>query len=87
MKNNLTACGDISEIIQSPIATNFGFKKPKYYVNIEAQAAIVAFNVVSTYIGTRDLVQECLAFKAWPLAASGTCRRCLKEMFQMSSLS
>jgi hypothetical protein len=41
----------------------------KPYVNFEAQAVIVAFNVVSTYIGTRDLVQEFLASKAWPLAA------------------
>jgi hypothetical protein len=35
------------------------------YVNFEAQAIIVAFNDVSTYIGTRDLVQEYLAFKMW----------------------
>jgi hypothetical protein len=68
MKNDLTASADISGIIQPPIATNFGFKKPTYHVNFEAQATIVAFNVVSTYIGMRDLVQEYLAFKMWPLA-------------------
>ena len=50
MKNDLTARADISGTIQSPIATNFGFKKPTCYVNFEAQAAIVAFDVVSTYI-------------------------------------
>jgi hypothetical protein len=50
MKNDLTARADISGIIQSPIVTSFGFKKPTCYVNFEAQAAIVAFNVVSTYI-------------------------------------
>jgi hypothetical protein len=60
---------DILRIIQYPIATNFGFKKPTCYVNFEAQASIVAFNAVSTFIGTRDLVQEYLAFKTWPLAA------------------
>jgi hypothetical protein len=27
----------------------------------------MAFNTVYTYIGTRDLVQEHIAFKAWPL--------------------
>jgi hypothetical protein len=29
---------------------------------------IVAFNDVSTYIGRKDLVQEYLAFKTWPLS-------------------
>jgi hypothetical protein len=28
---------------------------------------MVAFNVVCTYVGTRGLVQEYLAFKTWPL--------------------
>jgi hypothetical protein len=28
---------------------------------------MVAFNVVCTYVGTRDLVQEFLSFKIWPL--------------------
>jgi hypothetical protein len=55
--------------MQSPIVINFGFKKPTCYVNFEAQAAIVGFNAVSTHIGMRDLVQEFLAFKTWPLAA------------------
>jgi hypothetical protein len=27
----------------------------------------VAFNTVCSYIGTRDLVQEHIAFKMWPL--------------------
>jgi hypothetical protein len=31
--------------------------EPTCYDNFESQAAIVASNVVSTYIGTRDLVQ------------------------------
>jgi hypothetical protein len=66
MMNDLTTRADISGIIQSPIVTSFGFKKPTCYVNFKAQAAIVAFNVVSTYIGMRDLVQELLAFKMWP---------------------
>jgi hypothetical protein len=69
MKNDLTARADISWMIQYPIVTSFGFKKPTCYVNFEAQAAIVPFNVVSTYIRTRDLVQKYLAFKTWPLAA------------------
>jgi hypothetical protein len=28
---------------------------------------MVAFNTVCTHTGTRDLVQEYLAFKTWPL--------------------
>jgi hypothetical protein len=28
----------------------------------------MAFNTIRTYIGTRDLVQEHIAFKVWPLA-------------------
>jgi hypothetical protein len=58
MKNDLTVWADISGIIQSPIVTSFGFKKPTYYVNFEAQAAIVSFKAVSTYIGTRDLFKS-----------------------------
>jgi hypothetical protein len=33
----------------------------------KAQACLVAFNTVCSYIGTRDLVQEHIAFKVWPL--------------------
>jgi hypothetical protein len=33
----------------------------------KAQACLVAFNIVCSYIGTRDLVQEHIAFKVWPL--------------------
>jgi hypothetical protein len=33
----------------------------------EAQAALVIFNVVYSYIGARDLVQEHLAFIVWSL--------------------
>jgi hypothetical protein len=32
------------------------------------QACLMAFDIVCTYIGTRDLVQEHIAFKVWPLA-------------------
>jgi hypothetical protein len=35
----------------------------------KAQAALVVFNVVCSYIGTRDLVQENLAFRVWPLTS------------------
>jgi hypothetical protein len=32
------------------------------------QACQAAFNIVCTYIGTRDLVQEHIAYRVWPLA-------------------
>jgi hypothetical protein len=37
-------------------------------VNIDkSQACLLAFNPVCTYICTKDLVQEHIAFKVWPL--------------------
>jgi hypothetical protein len=35
----------------------------------ESQACLTAYNAVCSYISTRDLVQEHIAFKVWPLAA------------------
>jgi hypothetical protein len=38
-------------------------------VNTEkSQGCLAAFKVVCNYISTRDLVQEHIAFKVWPLA-------------------
>jgi hypothetical protein len=67
MKNDFNARVDIKGIIYTPIVTSFGYKKPTFCINFEAQATIVAFNVVCTHIGTKDLVQEFLAFNTWPL--------------------
>jgi hypothetical protein len=33
----------------------------------KSQACLVAFNTMCSYIGTRDLVQEHIAFNVWPL--------------------
>jgi hypothetical protein len=35
--------------------------------NDRAQACVVAFNIVCSYNGTKDLVQEHIASKVWPL--------------------
>jgi hypothetical protein len=67
MKNDLKEREDIKGIIQTPIHTCFGYKKPTCYIDFEAQAAMVAFNVVCTHIRTRGLIQEYLAFKTWSL--------------------
>jgi hypothetical protein len=33
------------------------------------QACQTAFNTICTYIGTRDLVQEQISYRVWPLAS------------------
>ena len=42
-------------------------KRPVIVNTEESQACLVEFNVVCSYICTRDLVQEHIAFKVWPL--------------------
>jgi hypothetical protein len=86
MKNDLKEQPNIKGIIQTPTRTCFGYKKPTCYINFEAHATIVAFNAICTHVGTRDLVQEYLAFRTWPLRMSGRCRRCLKKTLRMWSL-
>jgi hypothetical protein len=54
-------------IIQRPIWSRFGIRRPSIAIGNEVQACLMAFNTICTYIGTRDLVQEHLAFKVWPL--------------------
>jgi hypothetical protein len=86
MKNDLNDQTDIKGIIKTPIVTCFGYKKPTCYINFEAQAAIVAFNVVCTHIGTRDLVQEFLEFKIWPLEAQWEMMKMSEKMLRTWSL-
>jgi hypothetical protein len=67
MKNDLTTRVDIKGITQTPTITSFIYKKPKCYINFEAQASIVALNAICTHIGIRDLLQKILGFQTWPL--------------------
>jgi hypothetical protein len=67
MNNDLKEREDSKGIIQTPINTCFEYNKLTCYIDFEAQAAIVSSNIVCTHIGTRDLVQEYLVFKTWPL--------------------
>jgi hypothetical protein len=55
--------------IQRPIKPHFGIKRPAIMATNEAQAALMAFNAVGNYIGMRDLLQEHLAFRVWPLVS------------------
>jgi hypothetical protein len=54
-------------IIQRPIRSRFGIRRPSITSGNEVQACLMSFNTVCTYIGTRDLVQEHIAYKVWPL--------------------
>lgn len=69
LKNDLSKREDIKDFIQNPIRVSLGYKRTICYTNFEAQASIIAFNVVCVHIGTRDLVQEHLAFNTRPLRA------------------
>jgi hypothetical protein len=67
VKNDLVEREDIKGIIQRPIWSHFGIRRPSLALGNDIQACQAAFNTVCTYIGTRDLVQEHIAYKVWPL--------------------
>jgi hypothetical protein len=69
-KNDLKAREDIKEIIMRPIWSRFGLRKSKVEIDEAAKACQRAFNIVCTFIGTRDLVQEHVAYRIWPLIDS-----------------
>jgi hypothetical protein len=54
-------------IIQRPIWSRFGIRRPSTAIGNEVQVCLMALNTVCTYIGSRDLVQEHIAYKVWPL--------------------
>jgi hypothetical protein len=45
----------------------FGLRKPKVEIDEAAKAYRRAFNTVCSFIGTRDLLQEHVAYRIWPL--------------------
>jgi hypothetical protein len=67
VKNDLSNREDVRGIIQCPILSRFGIRRPSIASGNEVQACLMAFNTVCTYIGTRDLVQEHIAYKVWPV--------------------
>jgi hypothetical protein len=70
VKNDLKAREDIKEIIMCPIWSRFGLRKPKVEIDEEAEACRRAFSTVCSFIGTRDLLQEHIAYMIWPLIDS-----------------
>jgi hypothetical protein len=70
VKNDLKAREDIKEIIMRPIWSCFGLRRPKVEIDDAVEACQRAFNTVCSFIGTRDLIQEHIAFRVWPLVES-----------------
>jgi hypothetical protein len=53
-----------------PIWSRFGLRKPKVEIDEAAEGCRRAFSTVCSFIGTRDLVQEHVAYRIWPLIDS-----------------
>jgi hypothetical protein len=62
----LTVQEDIKDIIMRPIWQRFGLQKPKVEMDEAAEECQRAFGVVCSFIGTRDLMQEHIAFRVRP---------------------
>jgi hypothetical protein len=75
VKNDLKSQEDIKSIIMRPIWQRFGLRRPKVEMKEAVEECQKAFGVVFSFIGTRDLVQEHIAFRVWPLVENGKCRR------------
>jgi hypothetical protein len=69
VKNDLKR-EDIKEIIQRPIWSRFGLRRPKVQIDGNVEACQKAFSTVCAFIGMRDLIQEHIAFRVWPLVES-----------------
>jgi hypothetical protein len=48
----------------------FGLRKPKVEIDEAVEECRKAFGIVCSFIGTRDLVQEHVAYMIWPLVAN-----------------
>jgi hypothetical protein len=69
VKSNIVEREDIKGIIQRPIWSRFGIRRPATALGNEIETCQRSFNTVCTFIGTRDLVQEHIAYKVWPLVS------------------
>jgi hypothetical protein len=70
VKNDLIKREDVKEIIQRPIWSLFGLRRPKVEIDSDVEACQKAFSTVCAFIGTRDFVQEHISFRVWPLVES-----------------
>jgi hypothetical protein len=53
-----------------PIWSRFGLRKPKVEIDEAAEECRRAFGIVCSFIGTRDLVQEHVVYRIWPLVVN-----------------
>jgi hypothetical protein len=67
VKNDLVKRGDIKGIIQRPIWSHFGLRRPTMVIDNDVEACQKAFSNVCAFISTRYLIQEHLAYRVWPL--------------------
>jgi hypothetical protein len=67
VKNDLIEREDIKEIIQRPIWSCFGLWRPKVVIDQNDEACQKDFSNVCAFISTRDIVQEHIAYRVWPL--------------------
>jgi hypothetical protein len=70
VKNDLKARVDIKEVIMHLIWSRFGLRRLKVEIDDSVEACQRAFSTVCSFIGTRDLIQEFIAFRVWPLVES-----------------
>jgi hypothetical protein len=70
VKNDLIKRGDIKEIIQRPIWSHFGLRRPKVTIESDVEACQKVFSNVCAFIDTRDIIQEHITFRVWPLVES-----------------
>jgi hypothetical protein len=68
-ENDLVEREDIKGIIQHPIWSRFGIRRPATVHGNDIEACQKAFNTVCTFICTRDLVQEHIAYRVWPFVS------------------
>jgi hypothetical protein len=69
VKNDLVERENIKGIIQRPIWSRFDISRPSLALGNDIQACQAAYSTVCTYIGIRDLVQEHIAYRVWPLGS------------------
>jgi hypothetical protein len=70
VNNDLIERKDIKEIIQRPIWSRFGLRRPKVAIGGDIEACQKAFSNVCAFIGTRDIIQEHIAYRVWSLVDS-----------------
>jgi hypothetical protein len=63
VKNDLQAREDIKEVIMRPFWSRFGLRRTKVEIDDSVEACQRAFGTFCSFIGTRNLIQEHIAFR------------------------